>query len=179
MRCMNNMRICIGLHKSVSFFALLVSVALGFSELEAATPEGTPRKVMLILRGIANSGTPRGQLDDQSALEYAKRVGFRGEVLDVAGDAGANSAQFRMALDRIRRDETVAGIYGFSGGGYNARLIWDELTAEERNRIRTVVVIGSPGISNTDFVGGYDVIIQGDPPEGHMAGPKALLESLP
>jgi hypothetical protein len=68
---MNNMRICIGLHKSVSFFALLVSVALGFSELEAATPEGTPRKVMLILRGIANSGTPRGQLDDQSALEYA------------------------------------------------------------------------------------------------------------
>ena len=72
------------------------------------------------------------------ALEYAKRVCFRGEVLDV-----------------------------------------DELTAEERNRIRIVVVIGSPGISNTDFVGGYDVIIQADPPEGHMAGPKALLESLP
>jgi hypothetical protein len=38
MRCMNNMSICTGLHKSVSFFALLVSVALGFSELEAATP---------------------------------------------------------------------------------------------------------------------------------------------
>jgi hypothetical protein len=104
MRCMNNMSICTGLHKSVSFFALLVSVALGFSELEAATPGGSPRKVMLILRGVANSGIPRGQLDDQSALEYAKRVGFRGEVLDVAGDAGANSAQFRMALDRIRRD---------------------------------------------------------------------------
>jgi hypothetical protein len=33
--------------------------------------------------------------------------------------------------------------------------------------------------SAMDFVGGYDVIIQADPPEGHMAGPKALLESLP
>ena len=134
---------------------------------------------MLILRGIASPENPRGQLDDQSALEYAQRVGFRGEVLDVAGDAGADSAQVRMALDRIRRDETVAAIYGFSGGGYNTRLIWSELTIEERGRIRTVVVIGSPGITNGDFTGGHDVIIKPDPPEGHMAGPKVLLESLP
>jgi hypothetical protein len=169
-----------GFHKPVSFLALLVSVGLGVSELDAATPEeGTSAKVMLILRGIANSENPRGQLDDRSALEYAQRLGFQGEVLNVAGDAAADSAQVRMALDCIRRDDTVTAIYGFSGGGYNARLIWGELTAEERGRIRTVVVIGSPGITHSDFVGAYDVIIKHDPPEGHMAGPKALLESLP
>jgi hypothetical protein len=41
-----------------------------------------------------------------------------------------------------------------------------------------VVGIGSPGVEKTDFVGSSDVIIKPDPPEGHMAGPKALLESL-
>ena len=167
-----------GFHKPVFFLTLLVTAGIGFSELEGSTPEqGTSGQVMLILRGIANSENPRGQLDDQSALEYAQRVGFRGEVLDVAGDAGADSAQVRMALDRIRRDETVAAIYGFSGGGYNTRLIWSELTIEERGRVRTVVVVA--GIANGDFTGGHDVIIKPDPPDGHMAGPKALLESLP
>ena len=81
---------------------------------------------MIILRGIANSENPRGQLDDESALEYARRLGYRGEVLDVAGD---NSGQVRMALDRIRGDENVTAIYGFSGGGYNAKRIWGELNA--------------------------------------------------
>ncbi len=87
---------------------------------------------------------PRGQLDDELALEYARRLGFRGEVLDVAGNTGADSPQVKMALERVRRDETVTAIYGFSGGGYNARLIWKELTATERERIRKLIVIGSP-----------------------------------
>src|SRR5262249_31799656 len=82
--------------------------------------------VMLILRGVANSEKPRGQLDDRAALEYARRLGFRGEVLDVAGNPGADSAQVRLATERIRHDETITAIYGFSGGGYNARLIWAE-----------------------------------------------------
>src|SRR4051812_21943912 len=42
--------------------------------------------VMLILRGIASAEAPRGQLDDDSALKYARRVGYRGEVLDVASN---------------------------------------------------------------------------------------------
>ena len=137
-----------------------------------------PTGVMLILRGVANSENPRGQLDDGSALEYARRLGFRGEVLDVAGNTGADSPQVRMALDRIRRDETVTAIYGFSGGGYNARLIWKELTAAERERVRKVIVIGSPEIAKADFPGNPDVLIKADPPEGHLAGPKVLLESL-
>src|SRR5262245_27573089 len=134
--------------------------------------------VMLILRGIANGENPRGQLDDQSALEYARRLGFRGEVLDVAADAATGSPQTTMALERIRGDETVAEIYGFSGGGYNTSVIWKQLSAVERQRIRKVVVIGSPDVTQADFPGSVDVLIQVDPPEGHMAGPKILLDSL-
>jgi len=135
-------------------------------------------QVMLILRGIANAEQPRGALDEEAAQEYARRVGFRGEVLDVAADYGVSSAQVRMALDRIRRNETVTAIYGFSGGGYNARQIWEQLSAAERDRIRKVVVIGSPGVEGSQFAGKPDVLIKSDPPEGHMAGPKALLETL-
>src|SRR5262245_18466339 len=93
--------------------------------------------VMLILRGIANAENPRGQLDDQSAIEYAERLGYQGEVLDVAGNTGA---QVRMALDRIRHDNDVAAIYGFSAGGYSTRQIWSELNAKERRRIEKIVV---------------------------------------
>ena len=140
--------------------------------------QARPSGVMLILRGIANSEHPRGQLDDQPALEYARRAGFQGEVLDVAGDTGADSPQVKMALERIRRDDTVKAIYGFSGGGYNARLIWKELTAAERERVRKVIVIGSPEVAKADFPESSDVLIRADPPEGHLAGPKVLLESL-
>ena len=139
--------------------------------------QARPSGVMLILRGIANSEHPRGQLDDESALEYARRAGFQGEVLDVAGDTGAHSPQVKMALERIRRDDTVTAMYGFSGGGYNARLIWKELTAAERERVRKVIVIGSPEVAKADFPESSDVLIKADPPEGHLAGPKVLLES--
>ncbi len=101
---------------------------------------------MLILRGVGSSEKPHGQLDEQAALEYARRLGFRGEILDVAGSPGVNSTQVRMARERIRQDYTITAIYGFSGGGYNARLIWSELTRPERDRIRKIVVVGSPGV---------------------------------
>ena len=49
---------------------------------------------MLILRGItghyAGRDWPRGALDEPSALEYARRKGYVGQVLDVAGATGAN-----------------------------------------------------------------------------------------
>jgi hypothetical protein len=131
---------------------------------------------MLILRGIANAQNPRGQLDDDAAREYARRLGYRGEVLDVAGDA--DGPQAKLALDRIRRDNKVKAIYGFSGGGYNARRVWSQLNAAERRRIRKVVVIGSPGVNKSDFPASADVVIKQDPPAGHMAGPRTLLESL-
>ena len=132
--------------------------------------------VMLILRGIANAEHPRGQLDDDAAREYARRLGYRGEVLDVAGDA--DGPQAKAAIDRIHHDSSVTAIYGFSGGGYNARRIWSQLNAVERHRIDRVIVIGSPGVSKSDFPGSADVLIKQDPPAGHMAGPRALLDSL-
>ena len=149
--------------------------ALGMQD-QARADQSTA--VMLILRGIANSENPRGQLDDGAALEFARRLGFRGEVLDVAGEARAHSPQVGMALDRIHQDEKVAAIYGFSAGGYNVRRIWKELTAEERERIGKVIVVGSPGVARTDFPGKAEVVIKDDPPAGHLAGPKILLESL-
>ena len=135
--------------------------------------------VMLILRGIAGPDRPRGQLDDGSAIEYARRLGYQGEVLDIAGNnAGADNPQVAMALDHIRNNERVTAIYGFSGGGYNIRHIWAHLSAAERKRVGKVVVVGSPGVSKADFPGSADVVIEKDPPAGHMAGPKVLLESV-
>jgi hypothetical protein len=133
---------------------------------------------MLILRGVANSENPDGQLDDQSALEYARRVGFRGEVLDVAGDSGGGNGQVQQALARIRADNGITALYGFSRGGYNARLIWAELSGPERARIQKEIVVGSPGIEKAHFPGSRAVIINSDPPEGHLAGPRSLLQSL-
>ena len=54
---------------------------------------------MLILRGVANEDNPRLQLDDRSAVEYARRLGYWGEVLNVAG---GTREQTTMVLDRIR-----------------------------------------------------------------------------
>ena len=133
---------------------------------------------MLILRGIASSESPHGQLDEESALEYARRIGFRGEVLDVAGDNGRGNEQVKMALVRIRQDDSVRAIYGFSGGGYNTRLIWQELNPRERERLQKIVVIGAPGVADDEFSKAVEVTVKQDPPEGHMAGPKSLLESL-
>jgi hypothetical protein len=146
---------------------------------ELPSPElDASRQVMLILRGIANAENPRGQLDDEAALAYAGRRGFKGEVLDTAGDTHAGSPQVEKALERIRTDRAIAAIYGFSGGGYNARLIWKKLEPTEHARIRQIVVIGSPGVSKSDFPGSAEVLIKADPPEGHLAGPRRLLESL-
>ena len=161
--------------------AILVLSAAAFSYRPfstATTEQHSERPVMLILRGIANAKSPRGQLDDRSAREYARRLGFRGEVLDVAGNNGVESPQVKAALDRIRRDEQVTAIYGFSGGGYNLRHIWAQLSSAEREQIAKIVIIGAPGVEKTDFAESKDVVIKGDPPSGHMAGPKALLESL-
>lgn len=150
----------------------LPSLELPRPELDASRP------VMLILRGIANAENPRGQLDDDAALAYAGRRGFKGEVLDTAGDTHVGSPQVEMALERIRTDHAIAAIYGFSGGGYNARLIWKKLEPTEHERIRQIVVIGSPGVAKSDFSGSAEVLIRVDPPEGHLAGPRRLLESL-
>jgi pimeloyl-ACP methyl ester carboxylesterase len=164
-------------HKSRSALFLIAILSVAGSGYAQSNQSGH-EEVMLILRGVSSSENPQGQLDDQSALEYAHRVGFRGEVLDVPGDTGSENAQVCQALERIRRETSITALYGFSGGGYNARLIWAALNGPERNRIRKVVIVGSPGLEASNFAGSPEVIIKSDPPEGHLAGPKSLLESL-
>ncbi len=126
--------------------------------------------LMLILRGLGAGYAPKGLLDDESALAYAREQGYAGEVLDVAGEG----PQLQMALERIKRGDVTA-LYGFSRGGYNMPHIWNRITAEERARIKRIVIVGAPGIMPAHFAGISDVVIQGDPKEGHMNGPKALL----
>jgi hypothetical protein len=137
---------------------------------------------MLILRGIAGHYAgrdwPRGALDEPPALEYAKRRGYTGRVLDVAGTTGENSRQTLMALAEFRRDPTVAALYGFSGGGYNVRWIIENLKRDERRRLRLVVVLGAPGNPPGVYRGHWEVVYRRDPPGGHMDGPRALLASL-
>ena len=81
--------------RALVLLATLVTVAVALAAFQMHDPrkpdQDTSRQVMLIFRGIANSENPRGQLDDDSALEYARRLGFEGEVLDVAGNVGATA----------------------------------------------------------------------------------------
>jgi hypothetical protein len=90
-----------------------MTFAMASFRLVAASGQRPPNAVMLILRGIASAEAPRGQLDDDSALKYARRVGYHGEVLDVASNSSVDGAQVTMAIDRIRHDAKVRAIYGF------------------------------------------------------------------
>jgi len=142
-----------------------------------------PEVKMLILRGIAGhySGRdwPRGALDEPPALEYARRRGYAGQVLDVAGATGANSAQTKMALAEFHRDQTVAALYGFSGGGYNVWHIINALAHSDRARLRLIVVLGAPKTPASAYKGPWELVYRLDPRGGHMAGPRALLAELP
>ncbi|MBX3513092.1 MAG: hypothetical protein KIT15_12155 [Xanthobacteraceae bacterium] len=152
--------------------ALLVGVllAIGIYAHAYAMPRGT----MLILRGIAADNAPKGQLDDFSATLYALRGGYGGQVLNVAGGTGE---QMKMTLDRIHNDPNVTAIYGFSGGAYTTANLWNQLTPQEKSRIRKIVIVGAPGVTAQSFPGAANVVVQDDPPEGHMEGPRALLQS--
>jgi hypothetical protein len=46
----------------------------------------------------------------------------REKFLDAPGVTRAGSPQVEIAIERIRSDRAIAAVYGFSGGGYNARL---------------------------------------------------------
>ncbi len=141
-----------------------------------------PEMTMLILRGKAGHyggrDWPRGALDEPSLLEYARRRGYVGRVLDVAGLSGPNSHQTQMALAEFHRNPTVAGLYGFSAGGYNVLHIIKALAPAERARLRLVVVLGAPENRSDLYEGPWDLVYRTDPPRGHMDGPRALLASL-
>jgi hypothetical protein len=128
---------------------------------------------MLILRGIRNL------LDEPPAVEYARRRGYEGKVLDVSGEARPRSPQVVKALQVFRSDPDVEAFYGFSGGGYNLRHILASLAPQEKARIKLVVVLGSPKNPASLYKGSsWELVYRRDPPAGHMMGPKALLAEL-
>lgn len=136
---------------------------------------GYPNRTMLILRGIAADNAPRGQLDETSAKLYAVRSGFGPHVLDAAG---ATSEQMQMTLAQVRNNPNVTALYGFSGGAFTVLDVWSQFTPAERFRIQKVVIVGAPGITAQSFPGAWSVVVQDDPPEGHMNAPWALLKSM-
>ena len=135
---------------------------------------GYPNRTMLILRGIAADNAPRGQLDESSAKLYALKSGYGGFVLDAAG---GTSEQMQMTLAQVRNNPNVTALYGFSGGAFTVLNVWNQLSAAEKFRIRKIVIVGAPGITAQSFPGAASVVVQEDPPEGHMNAPWALLKS--
>lgn len=137
-------------------------------------------KVMLILPGVRSTGAhtdPNGLLDREAAVGYAELKGYVGYVLNVSGETGPQSPQTMSALKVIRNHENnIRAIYGFSGGAYNARHIWRALSQQDRDRIELIVVVGAGPVRPVDLLPLKNVVIFGDPPEGHMQGPKKLLE---
>jgi hypothetical protein len=146
----------------------------------------TPK--MLILRGISGDFPDpatnkkrkwtKGALDEPPALAYAKLMKYEGQVLDVSGEAFEDSPQVKKALEVFRSDKAIAALYGFSGGGYNVRHVLDDLTADEKKRIRLVVVLGAPKNAESLYKGPWTLVYRKDPPAGHMWGPRALIDSF-
>jgi hypothetical protein len=160
---------------------------------------------MLILRG--NHGAypdeagkkhdyARGALHERAAMEYARRRGYEGEVLDVSGDPAAkgnrsHSPQTLIALSKFHADDAVAAFYGFSGGGYNVWWIIRSLKEADLKRIKLLVVLGAPDrpedeYNASHFTGaGWELVYKTNPPASaavvpkdagsHMFGPEWLL----
>lgn len=142
------------------------------------------KPIMLILRGLPGNYDgrhwPHGALYEGPALEFAYRKGFIGEVVDLPGDTTSEPKlkrkQVAYVLDRIRSDPKIQALYGFSAGGYNIKWILELLEERYRQYLKLVVLVGAPGARPRR--GSYDLIIFDDPPQGHMQGPQALLNTL-
>jgi|SRR5579864_1375679 len=147
---------------------------------------------MLILRGITNLKVwpkyPNGALDEPPALEYARKRGYTGRVLDVSGETGDGSLQTRRALQEFIHDSTITALYGFSGGGYNTYHILNRLPEEQRNRLELVVVLGvdpknlsAHALNANRYSAHWELVYRNDPPRPltHIDGPRALLAELP
>ena len=172
---------------------------------------------MIILRGNADlNGTsypdesgkmvkwPHGALHVEAAKGYAVKRDYEPIVFDIGGyPQGPNSPQSTPALELIRKDAEVHGLYGFSGGGYNVRHILRALadnTPAVLPQIKLVVVIGSPNKSGNDALykpavfgttASWELVFRCNPsrdmmPKGlasnvptHMFGPDVLLSGWP
>lgn len=145
------------------------SILIGFCMLIMLAESAYAEK-MIILKGIRNL------LDVKSATAYAQRLGYEPFVLNASGENYAGNPQAKGAIDAIRKDPTITAIYGFSGGGYNTRRIFNSLTKEEKARIKRIDILGAPGVTKDTFKGVPVVNIVRDSPKGHMDTPRWWLE---
>ncbi len=154
---------------------------------------------MLILRGNSGSNYPdesgkphkydRGALHELAAVEYARRKGYQGIVLDISGDPGsgktrAASPQTLLALTTLGADDAMSALYGFSGGGYNVWWILRALGPKVLSRLKLVVVLGAPDRPASEYEArnfgqDWELVYRKDPPKGHMFGPEQLLLETP
>lgn len=140
---------------------------------------------MIILRGkdgnYALPGQPPrlwpdGALDDAAACDFARLRGYDPKSINVKGSSVTGSRQMSKAMEEIRADDDVFALYGFSAGGYTIWNILRALTKKERDRLALVIVLGAPPPPNkSSYQGPWELIYRLNPPEGHMAGPRALL----
>lgn len=126
---------------------------------------------MIILKGI------RSLLDVPSAVETATVLGYEPIVIKSSGENYLGNPQLKESLEVIRKDKNVTGIYGFSGGGYNTRHIFNSLTPTEKKQIKRIIVLGSPGVTKNSFTN-VDVTIVPNSPKGHMDTPRWYLEKI-
>jgi hypothetical protein len=152
-----------------------------------------------------NVAWPLGALHVEAALEYGRRRGYAGIVLDVPGlPQSQTSPQNAAALKAFREDSAVTAFYGFSGGGYNLKFLLDWLAAHDKgslSRIDLIVVLGAPDQPRTNYLSSnygalangvnWEVVYRTNPdpselPKGlpngtptHMFGPEALLAQTP
>jgi len=106
---------------------------------------------MLILPGVSGNfpdeaGKKKsyddGALHARAALRYANLMGYDGEVLEIAGQL---DEQTNTAFDMLSAENApYTAIYGFSGGGYHTLHILQRLKKDALERLKLVVVLGSP-----------------------------------
>jgi hypothetical protein len=143
-----------------------------------------------------------GAMHERFAIEYARRIGYVGRMATASGDNDAkdrdrsHSSQTIEALSKFREDADIKAFYGFSGGGYNILRIIQALNEDERQRIEWLVVMGTPERDESDYAAKkfkgahWTVVYRKDPPQskkldpddlsqGHMHGPKTLLDETP
>jgi hypothetical protein len=132
---------------------------------------------MLILRGV------RRLIDEQSAKEYSRTMGYEPIILDTSGEAhGPLSPQVLAAVEAIENDASIRAVLGFSGGAYNLIHVLNQLSVSARRRLGLVAAVGAPGRSADSYQPRYfagaawRVVWRGDPPgRPHMDGLAALL----
>lgn len=148
---------------SLKFFVVLLSLFIWAS--------GSRAQTMLFLHGMQSRyGNVKPSQVETYAQIYATKRGYKFEAIPISGDN--TLAQRKAAIARIQKGG-ISALYGFSAGGYNIKHVLNGLSPKDRETIKDVTILGSPGERP---IKGITTHIIGNPPQGHMQGPRVLSE---